>query len=96
MFDVSKIDYSELDRPEILSVLFYPRPDVGSTLDSGNRKDLTIPVEDRNYIGARFHQSGKADPTLLFFHGNGEIVSDYDDTGLLYSSLNIAISFIEL
>jgi len=87
--DTLKIDYSELDRPEILTVLFYPRPDTEETIDTGNRQDLTIPVEGGHTIGARFHRSGKTDPTILFFHGNGEIVSDYDDTGFLYSSLNI-------
>lgn len=89
MVDISKIDYSELDRPEVLNVLFYPRPDMESSLDSGNRLDLCIPVDERIYIGAGFHRSGKADPTILFFHGNGEIVSDYDDTGLRYNRLNI-------
>jgi hypothetical protein len=29
---------------------------------------------------------GTEGPTLLFFHGNGEIVADYEDLGPLYAS----------
>jgi len=89
MIDISKIDFSELDQPEILSFLFYPRPDTGGTLDPGNRRDFSIPVDRDIHVGARLHVSGKKNPTILFFHGNGEIVSDYDDVGFLYSSLNL-------
>ena len=35
-------------------------------------------------IGGRFYAAGATEPTLLFFHGNGEIVADYEDLGVLY------------
>jgi len=89
MIDVTTIDFSELDRPEILHTLFYPQPDFSPTVDSGNPQDLMIPVEDGYQIGARLHTAGRGKPTMLFFHGNGEIVSDYDDMGVLYNSLGI-------
>ena len=31
----------------------------------------------------------KDDPTILFFHGNGEIVADYDEMGPIYNRLGI-------
>ena len=40
-------------------------------------------------IGARFHIAGKEAPNILFFHGNGEIVSDYDDLGPVYNRIGI-------
>jgi len=89
MIDISTIDYSELDRPEILGSLFYPQPEFGATPGADNVEDLTIPVEDGHQIGARLHTSGSDKPTILFFHGNGETVSDYDDMGSLYNSLGI-------
>lgn len=89
MIDISTIDYSELDRPEILDFLFYPRSEFGETPGADNIEDFMIPVDCDNQIGARFHTSDKDKPTILFFHGNGEIVSDYDDMGSLYNSLEI-------
>ncbi len=78
MIDLAKIDYSKLDRLGVTSYLFHPRPDYEST--SGKKgEDLLITVEEGAAVGARFHENGKSGPVLLFFHGNGEIVSDYDE-----------------
>ena len=45
---------------------------------------LSIPVTDDVAIGARFYTAGATAPVLLFFHGNGEIVADYEDLAPLY------------
>jgi uncharacterized protein len=87
MTDISWIDYSSFDRPEILRFLFHPRPEESVSLPSENAKDFNIPVEDGLFIGARLHGFDKAAPVILFFHGNGEIVSDYNDLGPMYSSI---------
>ena len=75
MIDLSKIDYSALDRLDVAAYLFYPRPDYGPA----SIEEILIPVEEGVQIGARFHTREKSAPTLLFFHGNGEIVADYDE-----------------
>ena len=88
MIDISEIDFPRLDRPEVLTSLFHPRPEgKGTRPESDTIKDILIPVEEGVSIGARFHVTGKATPNLLFFHGNGEIVADYDDLGPLYNGL---------
>jgi len=92
MIDISQIDYSAFDRPEILMFLFHPRPEWGSPRSTGSSEDLLIPVERDVAIGARFHRAGNQAPTILFFHGNGEIVADYDDLSQLY--LNEGINFL--
>jgi len=79
MIDIPKIDYSLLDRPEILMYLFHPRPESGQSLSSSDTTDIMIPVEADIRIGARFHFSKKSACNILFFHGNGEIVADYDE-----------------
>jgi pimeloyl-ACP methyl ester carboxylesterase len=72
-------NYSKLDNDLITNFLFHPRKgDVKS-----NGIDLQIPVEDE-FVGAKFFNSGEENPTILFFHGNGEIVSDYNDIGEHY------------
>lgn len=82
-------DYALLDRPDVSSVVFYPRREwIMGTLPA-NAKDLMIPVEEGVSVGARFHAAGKAETTILYFHGNGEIVSDYDDLGPVYNQLGV-------
>ena len=92
MTDISNIDYSVLDRPEILMFLFHPRPEWGSPRPGSSADDVLIHVEKDVAVGARFHLAGKDAPNILFFHGNGEIVADYDDIGLLY--LEKGINFL--
>ena len=84
MIDISAIDYSKFDRPEILMMLFHPRPEWPISEGGRGSKDILIPVETDVVVGGRFHLSGKSNPNILFFHGNGEIVADYDEIGNLY------------
>jgi pimeloyl-ACP methyl ester carboxylesterase len=95
MNDITKIDYSILDRPEVLQFLFHPRPELApsafqSTESTGlnpDEKDILIPVEEEVVIGARFHMAEKSDANILFFHGNGEIVADYDALGPVFNQM---------
>jgi len=89
MIDISKIDYSSLDRPEILMYLFHPRPEWGASDRETPARDVLIPVEKDVVVGGRFHMAEKSAPNILFFHGNGEIVADYDEMGPLYNRMNI-------
>ncbi|MDD5722928.1 MAG: alpha/beta fold hydrolase [Syntrophales bacterium] len=84
MLNISKIDYRGLDRPEILNFLFYPRREDGFLKPAGAACGIQIPVDEHVTIGACFHHAQTAAPTILFFHGNGEIVADYDEIGPLY------------
>jgi hypothetical protein len=72
-----------MNRPEVQRVLFHPRAEARTALPSG-AADIDIEVEPGVTIGCRLFTADKAAPTILFFHGNGEIVADYDDIGPLY------------
>ena len=76
--------YAKLDQPEISLFLFHPREEVDSSPPPG-AIDCDIIVEEGVRVGARFHIGGVEDPNILFFHGNGEIVSDYDSIGPIYN-----------
>ncbi len=89
MIDLNQIDFSELDRPEILSALFHPRADWRASPTNQQPKNHLIPVDKDVVIGARFHLADTAASNILFFHGNGEIVADYDDLGSIYNSMGI-------
>jgi len=80
-------DYSALDIPDVSAYLFHPRPDFASSPDGS--RDVSIAIDDNVTIGARFFSSDKSASTILFFHGNGEIVSDYNDIGLMYTKIGI-------
>ena len=79
--------YSVLDRPEILQFVFYPRKD--AKIGPLNSNDYSVPVEDKISIGCRFYIHGQSSPSILFFHGNGEVVSDYDDIADTYNKQGI-------
>lgn len=95
--DCLKVDYSALDRPEVSRFIFYPRPEfrwngfeAEAYAPTGfSAPNVLIPVEPGISIGARFHMAGKSARNILFFHGNGEIVADYDDLGPVYNRMGI-------
>ncbi len=89
MTDNSTTEYSTLDRPEVLTVLFHPRPEWGESRDRSPATDMLIPVAKEVSIGARFHMVASTAPSILFFHGNGEIASDYDDLAPVYNRMEI-------
>ncbi|OQY59331.1 MAG: alpha/beta hydrolase [Desulfobacteraceae bacterium 4572_88] len=84
MTDISKMSYSILDKAEVSIFLFHPR----YSLRMSDR-DMAIPVGNDIVVGAKFHMTKKSAPNILFFHGNGEIVADYDDIGQMYEQLGI-------
>ena len=75
--------------------LFHPRSEPpGSTFQAAAPensmalpKDILIPVKDDVAIGARFHMAEQSGASILFFHGNGEIVADYDELGPIYNQM---------
>ena len=69
--------------------LFHPRREWRPEGASAPGEELLIPVEENVVVGARFHAAGKNDPVLLFFHGNGEIVADYDEMAPVYIRMGI-------
>jgi fermentation-respiration switch protein FrsA (DUF1100 family) len=84
MVDGNRTDYSRLDRPEILMFLVHPRPEWGEPRPVEGAVDVQIPVEEDVVVGGRYYLADKEAVNILFFHGNGEIVSDYEDLAPLY------------
>ncbi len=85
---------SVLDRPDVLMVLFHPRPEPPGAY-RGPARDLLIPVTADVAVGARFHLQAQGNPNLLFFHGNGEIVADYDELGPVYNAQGINLLAVD-
>ena len=64
MKDLSKIDYSKMDRPEIIAFLFHPRTGRGFVDPPENTTEILIPVEEGIKIGACFHYADKNAPRI--------------------------------
>lgn len=75
-------DYSALDRPELAQFIFYPRRD--NTDPPPGATDHMITVDQGVSIACRFYVHSFGSPTILFFHGNGEVACDYDHIAPLY------------
>jgi uncharacterized protein len=87
--DAAAIDYGPLDQGGLGRMLFYPRRESDFPPGGGRGENILIPVEKDIVVGARFHLSSSEAPNILFFHGNGEIVADYDDLAVIYADRGI-------
>ncbi|MFO7951486.1 MAG: alpha/beta hydrolase [Bacillota bacterium] len=84
--------YSTIDHSSLLKFLFYPR--LQHSKPPHGAFDLQIPVDDNVSIVCRAYQGNENNPWILYFHGNGEVVSDYDGIAPLYTDrgLNLLVA----
>lgn len=78
-----------LDQPEVAAFFFHPRPEWSFSGPPDGAEPVSIPLRDGEQLGGWFHAVGRDAPTLLFFHGNGEIAADYHDLAPAYTERNI-------
>ncbi len=85
-------DYSIIDKPNLLVYVFYPRGDAGPCPTYAF--DVVVPVEGDVSVHCRLYKGNDAWPWILLFHGNGEVVSDYDEISFFYFKrhLNLAVA----
>jgi pimeloyl-ACP methyl ester carboxylesterase len=84
-----------LDDPAIVSRLFYPRSaNPKHSLISGS-KSGTIPVADEFVLGYRLYVPEDPTCVILFFHGNGEVASDYDLISQAFSTVDAALLVVD-
>lgn len=79
-----------MDRPEVLQVLFHPRS-TARTQPPAGATDIDITVAPEVTIGNRLYGDVKDAPVLLYFHGNGEVVADYDEIGPMYTQVGLNV-----
>ena len=87
--------YEILDRPEVAAAIFHPRPDLEPAPRDKHISDHLIAVDTDIHVGGRFHTHSQNGANLLYFHGNGEIASDYDQLGPLFGKLNINLMAVD-
>ena len=74
-----------MDLNILSSFLFHPR----QSYQDIDENDILIDVGDSVQVGIRLHLIDQSAPTILFFHGNGEIGPEYDDIARVYNQKNI-------
>lgn len=72
------------DHPEIVNRLFFPRRESSGEPNPLKAKNYFVEMEDGIAIGCRFYPAQSNGPNILYFHGNGETVLDYDYVAPLY------------
>ena len=85
---------SKLDQPRSLQYIFHPRKENASHPPAG-AVDYAIKVAEGVTIGCRFYIASLKAPSILFFHGNGEIVGDYDDIGPAYNQYGLNLLAVD-
>lgn len=74
-----------LDHPAILSQIFYVRKTAPLAEPLDHVQDGWITVDADLRLGYRLYSHQKANsPLIVYFHGNGEIASDYEDISHFY------------
>lgn len=74
-------DYALLDRLGAAGAIFYPRDDQSPCPPGASDHRLPVPGA---VLAARFYRADPAYPTVVFFHGNGEVIADYDEMARVY------------
>ncbi|HSW35714.1 MAG TPA: alpha/beta hydrolase [Candidatus Limnocylindrales bacterium] len=85
--------YDVIDNSSLLSYLFYPRRQHNKP--SGGAFDLNVPLEGNVSIVGRAYPGQEENPWILYFHGNGEVVSDYDGIAHLYTDRGLNLLVVD-
>ena len=83
-----------IDDPRVSNVVFYPRKIKIPDEMSPNVKVLKFQISEEILIGGFCYIIDKSLPTILLFHGNGEIASDYQYFAPTYfeNGVNLAVA----
>ncbi len=81
-----------IDTPANLDLIFFTRRTTRRNFKGAQNFD--IPVSGA-VIGASYHQADPANADVLFFHGNGEVVPDYDDAAELFAGAGLNLFVVD-
>ena len=84
-----------LDTEEVLLFLFHPRAEPSGASVPDGCEAFRIPVDAGVELGARLYKGPPDAPLVLYFHGNGEIASDYDEIGPLFRRCGMQLLVVD-
>ena len=83
---------SPFDDAEFNRRLFYPRRDTSFPPEGAVDRLIAVPGAR---LHLRTHRAPGARTTILLFHGNGEVVADYDDVASLFADCGAALAVVD-
>ena len=83
---------SVFDSHEFNERLFFPRADASPA--PAGATDHMVEVDGAR-LHVRIHAAPAGAPTLLLFHGNGEVVADYDDAAAQFARAGAALAVMD-
>lgn len=85
-----------LDSALVTGNLFFPRKAQANTHpDKEKVKDGSITVDEDVELGYRLYLHHNTAPILLYFHGNGEIATDYEGFAPLYHGIGLSLLVVD-
>lgn len=84
-----------LDSPTVINNLFYPRSVPPHRNPDETIQDGTVAIEDSVEIGYRLYIHHSSAPVLLYFHGNGEVASDYDSFAPYFHRIGLTLLVVD-
>jgi alpha-beta hydrolase superfamily lysophospholipase len=84
---------SLLDHPGIARTIFFPRPHFVSPPPGA--RDVMIEVDPGVRLHARIHDAPSASAVVVLFHGNGEVVSDYDGAAPQFAQVGGTLAVVD-
>lgn len=83
---------SLFDDPQFSQRLFFPRADASAPPD-GAIDDFIVRPDASLHV--RWYAGHEAARTLLLFHGNGEVVADYDDSADHFARIGLRLAVVD-
>ena len=84
---------SLFDTPTFNERLFFPRADTSPCPPGAT--DHHLEIAPGVTLHARVHHRADTRATLIFFHGNGEVVADYDDLASSFHDIGVDLALID-
>jgi pimeloyl-ACP methyl ester carboxylesterase len=83
---------SPFDAPEFNERLFFPRASTSAPPDGASDRRIVV---DGAVLHLRWHRPLPAAITVLLFHGNGEVVADYDRFAPLFADCGANLAVVD-
>jgi pimeloyl-ACP methyl ester carboxylesterase len=84
-----------IDNPTISNVVFYPRKTVIPNDLGADIEILKFPLSNGITIGGFFYKKNDNLPTILLFHGNGEVALDYRFIAPMFHACDVNLAVVD-
>ncbi len=88
-------DYTRLDNSPAMSYIVYPRETFTSCPKYGFDHFVPVGGAEEAVVHCRFYKNDDNGPWILYFHGNGEVVSDYDEIAIFFFKYGLNLTVVD-